>query len=246
MRRPALVPALALLLAACGDPEPSVTPDPASGVGGAPSAVSVGVGGEGGSSSADASSSDSSTSTATSASASASASVAASSSASTGSGGSDPGGGYEDGTRLRAVTIDGADGSKQPVGWYDTERGEACGFRVAADGQLRCLPLGGAGIFYSDAACTSVITATGAGCTAPAYVAEPVGVASCYLGPHVVDPASGVEVRQVGAQTNPAAYYVKSGEACVSAGVPPAAYDLFAVGAPLDPSLFVAATYAGN
>jgi hypothetical protein len=60
------------------------------------------------------------------------------------------------GSRLLTRVIVGDDGSEAFNGdWFDTQRGEACSFRTAADGQLRCLPrLYPATLAYTDPACT--------------------------------------------------------------------------------------------
>ncbi len=70
------------------------------------------------------------------------------------------------GSRLKARTLVGDDGTRQFVGWRDTQRGEDCAFMVAADGVERCLPvesdesasysLNGF-TFWSDSACTSSV-----------------------------------------------------------------------------------------
>lgn len=44
------------------------------------------------------------------------------------------------GTRLKARYVVGDDGSRSPLGFFDTARSEACTFQNAEDGKLRCLP----------------------------------------------------------------------------------------------------------
>lgn len=43
------------------------------------------------------------------------------------------------GTRLKARFYAGEDGSRQPIGWYDSEREEACEWKTFA-GEVRCMP----------------------------------------------------------------------------------------------------------
>jgi hypothetical protein len=74
------------------------------------------------------------------------------------------------GSRLKARYYVGDDGSKQFVGWYDSQRKENCGFMMAGDGVLRCLPtmFAAAGSYFSDSACTSPLFATAtASCVNP-------------------------------------------------------------------------------
>lgn len=46
------------------------------------------------------------------------------------------------GSRLKVRHWTGADGSRLPVGLYDAELGVDCAPRMAADGKVRCLPVG--------------------------------------------------------------------------------------------------------
>jgi hypothetical protein len=81
------------------------------------------------------------------------------------------------GSRLKNRYLEGDDGSKMPLGFYDTARSENCGFATADDGRWRCLPLEGilyydpqsATKHFADAACTQPIVATSSpgGCAAP-------------------------------------------------------------------------------
>lgn len=64
------------------------------------------------------------------------------------------------GSRLRAKRLQGSDGSKQFVGWFDSERGEDCSVNRTTDGQLRCTPAYKlvTDNLYEDASCTQRIT----------------------------------------------------------------------------------------
>lgn len=78
------------------------------------------------------------------------------------------------GTRIKMILLTTPDGAEHFVGWHDAQLNVDCGFAVAADGKLRCLPalqqlvtLG----YYSDANCTvslGMVFAQG-GCTAPSF-----------------------------------------------------------------------------
>lgn len=70
-----------------------------------------------------------------------------------------------DGSRLKAVYLVGADGSRQwNYTWWDSQRNEECSFLPFSDGTTRCVPAGSASAsLFSDP-----------GCTVPLYVA-PVG-----------------------------------------------------------------------
>jgi hypothetical protein len=105
--------------------------------------------------------------------------------------------GYENGTRLRARNVVGADGSKQFLRWHDTQLDADCFFGKASDGSTRCLPspVGAATVstFFADAACT--VPAVSAFCSnqaAPTFAFR--DVAAC--GPNGVE--STREVLRVG------------------------------------------------
>lgn len=78
---------------------------------------------------------------------------------------------FASGTRIRAIVNDGpgAPGLER-VAWFDTTVGEECAIVTAEDGQQRCLPSRvGAGVQYSDAACTIPLL----------IFYQPLDVASC-------------------------------------------------------------------
>lgn len=113
--------ALAMLVVACSSEEsPEIKPDPAGttavGVGGSPQDSQGGAGGLGGSAET----------------------------VGTGGAGGDTavgaGAGPVSGSRLKAKTYVGDDGSREFAGWRDTERHEDCAFGVAEDGKTRCQP----------------------------------------------------------------------------------------------------------
>jgi hypothetical protein len=63
---------------------------------------------------------------------------------------------YASGARLEVQLDDGGDGAEVFVRVFDTERDAACSFKLAADGELRCVPAGGT-IRYLDATCETPI-----------------------------------------------------------------------------------------
>ena len=132
-------------LLACGaDDGESLSADPSVATSGS------GTGGSGGatSSSATTSSSDAATSS-------------ASSSSSSGTGGNSAAG-FVSGSRLRARFIEGGDGSKQFVGFHDSDKGVNCTFRRSNINETRCFPEVSVAYFaslssntrYSDSSCT--------------------------------------------------------------------------------------------
>jgi hypothetical protein len=151
-----------------------------------------------------------------------------------GAGGNAPAaGGYEGGSRLRVVTIEGEDGSVQPAGWFDTERDEQCGFRAADDGRLRCLPLAAnvSGYFLD------------AGCSTPA-VFSPNCAPSKYVA--LTDACSqGVSsLHLVGEQVSPTEAFTGTPASCTP--VLPPAGGLYRVGESIALDSFVAGQQRGD
>ncbi len=69
-------------------------------------------------------------------------------------------GAYQSGSRIRCRFLAGADGTRQFISWYDSQRHEDCSIGCAVDEVYRCLPValgGGIVVGYSDAECTSVV-----------------------------------------------------------------------------------------
>jgi len=72
-------------------------------------------------------------------------------------------GAVKNGSRIiyKAKRVTGEDGSSGPVSYssWDTQRNEACEWRIAEDGELRCLPSGGYwSQQYADSNCTKRVT----------------------------------------------------------------------------------------
>ena len=140
------------------------------------------------------------------------------------------------GSRLKARYYAGDDGSKQYAGWRDTQRNEDCGFAVASDGLLHCMPSGAYvnGLFV-DAGCSQALASAPKGCAAPAYSIAYDGSTAC---------ASGRQrVYLGGAKFTAATVYAMSGGTCTGSSSAPfgASIDLYFVGAEVPPSNFVSA-----
>lgn len=87
----------------------------------------------------------------------------------------------QSGTRLKLNYYAGADGSKQvAASMHDTMLNVDCYFQTAVDGTTRCLPLGTATNYYSDANCTQplAVVSTSAGTVTPQYVTAQIGLPS--------------------------------------------------------------------
>ncbi len=82
------------------------------------------------------------------------------------------------GARLRARYIAGADGSRQFVGWWDSERKEECAFAKAEDGTLRCLPTSYPTTYFADASCTKRVLFVDEKVCTPKYAALATPIAS--------------------------------------------------------------------
>jgi hypothetical protein len=80
------------------------------------------------------------------------------------------------GSRLKARYYAGSDGSKQFIGWHDSQLNADCSFVDYSDGTKRCMPSvqGSVGTYFSDAGCAQplILVQTGPGCTVPKYAAK--------------------------------------------------------------------------
>jgi len=101
-----------------------------------------------------------------------------SSSGEAGAGGA-PVAGFVSGSRLRARYYQGDDGSRQMLGWYDTELGTHCTVMPAEDGTLRCLPSTIVLTYFSDPACAAPAAAIEKGCPVFTMVSGIVTTATC-------------------------------------------------------------------
>ena len=148
-----------------------------------------------------------------------------------GSGGQAQGSGFESGSRVKARTYVGDDGSRTPVGMYDDQLGVECSWRKAADGVTRCLPVAPTTPLFIDSAC-----------------ATPVLVGSCFPSTQYalrVDQGcdSVAHVHPIVGNTGPVSVWTHDENgACVTVPIPPGA--VFTLGAEVPASQFVAATLA--
>lgn len=140
----------------------------------------------------------------------------------------------EGGTRLKANTIKGTDGSKHYVGtFHDTMRNEDCSFKPAVDGKTRCLPDAlFVGPYFADSGCTMPLVASPTACVAPQYGSKP---AACGLGE---------DIFKLGAKSNASMVYLANG-GCM-ATTPPANATLYPLGAEQAPTSFVEGTAASE
>lgn len=140
------------------------------------------------------------------------------------------------GTRLKRRVLKGADGSQQFLGWFDTQRNEACNFQDAADGKQRCLPLSTfTGGYYSDPACTNPIVTQTKGCAAPATAFHYAGIAGCPL-------ANPVRVLQIAGTFTGATVYSGAGCTGSSTAALLSTFDVYETSSEIPPTSFVDAT----
>jgi hypothetical protein len=145
------------------------------------------------------------------------------------------GGGFASGSRLRARTLVGADGSRQPAGWFDTQLETECTWRAAGDGQTRCIPVAVSTSLFADAECTTPVVHLPCSQTIPWHIEAPTFKCG--------SPPLGVSIFAVGQVIDaPSTVYTHgtSGQ-CVGAVVPPGG-EWVSSGGLIDPSNFVAAT----
>lgn len=142
------------------------------------------------------------------------------------------------GTRLKSRVYVADDGTKQWVGWHDSQLGIDCAFVTAADGQTRCLPTGtanGSG-YYADDGCSQPVAEVSKGCAAPklALVADASG-GTCAT--------ARLRVLAIGSPLTAGNVYAKY-NGCTALPVSSAAtaVDLYTTGAETPASTYVAAT----
>jgi hypothetical protein len=134
--------------------------------------------------------------------------------------------------RLEPLFVVTNDGQKEQLGWFDTQRTEACAFVTAADGAVRCLPTESVIVAdaFLDARCTLPIATLA--CNAPKYVA--VLETTCAA-------AAREHLYASGSTFVPAAVHARTGEGCVR--VPNGARARYvSLGDELSPTLFASGT----
>lgn len=134
---------------------------------------------------------------------------------------------YTSGSRLRVRSYVGDDGSRQQVGLYDTQLQTLCAFTRAADGELRCLPLGGFTAYFGDAQCLQrVLSVPPSNCATTArFVMVPAETCPARSEVFTVTP------------TKVARAYVRSSAACTEVQLP--GWEHFVVGAAVSPTMFM-------
>lgn len=145
----------------------------------------------------------------------------------------------ESGTRLRAKYLQGSDGSRNFLRWYDSERKEDCYFAGASDGATRCLPIFGLaslGSYFSDSGCVDMLALRShSDCSAPRYAQR--STLACNAGSVTYD------LFTVGAPITSGSVYKGTPGACTAVQVSAlATFDLYAVGREEPPTSFVSAT----
>jgi hypothetical protein len=140
----------------------------------------------------------------------------------------------ESGSRLKARSYVGSDGSKQFAGWYDTARKEDCDFAKAADGKARCLPPG-AGVLptvFGDSGCTKPLAYVFKGCSDVPKYGRSLSPTTCY--------AAATISKIAGAHSG--ATFTGTPASCTDAAGVAASYDLYDLGPEVSPSDFVEAS----
>jgi hypothetical protein len=145
------------------------------------------------------------------------------------------GGDGASGSRLEAEWVVGADGSRAFRSLRDVELDDECSFRYAADGRLRCLPADAeVADLYADASCTTRLALVATGSCAPRFATMRDRFA-CPTRVHVFAVEGTLETSDV---------YVGTPGNCapISTFELRGLYDLYALGAEVPPSSFVAGT----
>lgn len=141
----------------------------------------------------------------------------------------------ESGSRLKAQSIVGADGSVHYLGLYDSQLKVTCSFEAMSDNNLHCIPasttVGVINSYFADSACSQPITWIATGCT-PSYATKPVSAPGCA--------ASVTHVFSVGAAFT-GTPFVNTGT-CNALPTTLQGYDAYMVGSEIAPSTFVSGT----
>ena len=89
----------------------------------------------------------------------------------------------QEGTRLKLRFTRAANGTRAPVGWYDSELGTDCSFQDVGDGTLRCLPAQTWTSAFEDLGCgLPVYIHRSSSCSAvPTFVAREESMGSCEI-----------------------------------------------------------------
>lgn len=131
--------------------------------------------------------------------------------------------GWQAGERLRPRVVRPQDGVGRLVGWHDTMLDVDCDFEMATDGVWRCLPAGQEIRVYSDE-----------DCQVPGAIESTLTESTAYLRK---EGCAGTEIFETGELQGGFIFVFEDGE-CQQRGNP----EHYAVGAPVPPSTWVAAT----
>ncbi len=138
---------------------------------------------------------------------------------------------WKSGTRLRANVVKAAGGATLFVSWHDTLLDMDCRFAKADDGQMRCLPITGAAIAYSDGACSVPL----------------IGLSPCGAAPKMVSVGSADGCSVTAYQTTaklsaPIEVHYKNGGGTCGSAEAPGAIDFYDGSVPVGTSELVSAT----
>lgn len=137
------------------------------------------------------------------------------------------------GTRLKATWINGSDGSKQFLSWYDSSMMIDCTFNKLATGKAYCLPPSGLQLMFTDPQCTKPIWSYPTAITClPKYVTA-LAYDSCSA-------ATSAHVYPVGApMTGLTSVYMLSANTCSDFSSSIKSYSFYAAGAEVPLTYFV-------
>ena len=155
---------------------------------------------------------------------------------SSGSGGGDGGMDInQSGSRIKQKVLMTPDGAKVFQNSYDTQLNIDCTFRLAADGQLRCLPYLNVaydfGSYFADSNCTVPVALYYASCGAPSYIIAQLS-STCPTNPSSRVFSTGSLVTS---------FYTKGGTTCSGPSTSPA-YQFYTEGAEQPATSFQSAT----
>ncbi len=147
------------------------------------------------------------------------------------------------GSRLHVRYFVGADGSREFIGFLDTQRNEHCAFTWvgyrAEDGTTRCLPQENLASlsesYFADSSCTQplplALWSPGTNCPGPAYIQKPISNQCPVL----------VHLYEVGPEFTGSVYAIIGSLGCRAATLP-TGYTIYTVGNEVPASAFVAAS----
>ena len=148
--------------------------------------------------------------------------------------------GWQGGSRLKARILEGTDGSKQFLGFFDSERMENCTFARASDGKQHCMPDVDAAqtVYFTDASCTAPLLVMPMTCaTPPKYTSTTLYESTCPTPAGIV---RRVYLTQAAFQGMTA--YIGSQGSCSMVTINPNTQKFFTTSSELPPASFAEAT----